>query len=74
MWSWLAPRGCMLINPKDYGEAQDAIRCRYGFAWIERRLELNGYESFSLEVPDHATARLLQRAHSVNLPQVLMEV
>jgi hypothetical protein len=27
----------------------------------------------SLEVPDHATARLLQRAPSVNLPRVLTE-
>jgi hypothetical protein len=40
MWSWLAPRGCMLIDPKSEGEAQDAILVRYGFAWIERKLEL----------------------------------
>jgi hypothetical protein len=71
MWSWLAPRGCMLIDPKDEGEAQDAIIVRYGFAWIERRRELNGYEAFSLEVPDHATARLVQRAPNVNLPRPL---
>jgi hypothetical protein len=73
MWSWPAPRGCMLIDPKTYGEAQDAILVRYGFAWIERRMELNGYEAFSIEVPDHETARLMQRAPSVNLPRVLME-
>jgi hypothetical protein len=73
MWSWLAPRGCMLIDPKDEGEAQDAILVRYGFAWIERKRELNGYEAFSIECPDHATARLLQRAPEVNLPRVLME-
>jgi hypothetical protein len=73
MWSWLAPRGCMLIDPKTEGEAQDAILVRYGFAWIERRRELNGYEAFSIEVPDHATARLLQRAPDINLPRVLME-
>jgi hypothetical protein len=46
---------------------------RYGFAWIERKKELNGYEAFSLEVPDHATARLVQRAPDVNLPRVLMQ-
>jgi hypothetical protein len=73
MWSWLAPRGCMLIDPKNEGEAQDAILVRYGFAWIERKRELNGYEAFSIEVPDHATARLVQRAPDVNLPRVLME-
>ena len=69
----LAPRGYMLIDPKAEGEAQDAILVRYGFAWIERKRELNGYEASSIEVPDHATARLLQRAPDVNLPQVLME-
>jgi hypothetical protein len=73
MWSWLAPRGCMLIDPKNEGEAQDAILVRYGFAWIERKREFNRYEAFSLEVPDHATARLLQRAPDVNLTRVLME-
>jgi hypothetical protein len=70
MWSWLAPRGCTLINPETYGEAQDAILLRYDFAWIERRLELNGYEAFSAEIPDHATARLMQRAPNINLAQV----
>jgi hypothetical protein len=73
MWSWLMPRGCMLIDPATYGEAQDAILVRYGFAWIERKRELNGYEAFSIEVPDHATARLVQRTPEVNLPRVLME-
>jgi hypothetical protein len=73
MWSWLAPRGCMLIDPKSHGEAQDAILVRYGFAWIERKRELNGYEAFSIEVPDHALARLIQRAPDINLPRVLME-
>jgi hypothetical protein len=73
MWSWLAPRGCMLIDPEDEGEAQDALIIRYGFCWIERKRELNGYEAFSVEVPDHATARLIQRAPEINLPRVLME-
>jgi hypothetical protein len=73
MWSWLAPRGCMLIEPKNEGEAHDAILVRYGFAWIERKRELNGYEAFSIELPDHATARLVQRAPDVNLARVLME-
>jgi hypothetical protein len=73
MWSWLVPCGCMPLNPKSYGEAQDAILVRYGFAWIERRMELNGYEAFSIEVPDHATARLVQRAPNAKLPRVLME-
>jgi hypothetical protein len=66
-------RGCTLIDPKSHGEAQDAIIIRYGFAWIERKRELNGYEAFSIEVPDHATARLLHGAPTVNLPRVLME-
>jgi hypothetical protein len=73
MWSWLAPRGCMLIDPKTEGEAQDAILVRYGFAWIERKRELSGYEAFSIEVLDHATARLLQRAPDINLPRVLTQ-
>jgi hypothetical protein len=73
IWSWLVPRGCMLIDPQTYGEVQDAILIRYGFAWIERKLELYGYEAFSIEVPDHALARLIQRAPNINLPRVLME-
>jgi hypothetical protein len=73
MWSWLAPRGYMLIDPKNEGEEQDAIIIRYGFAGIERKRELNGYEAFSIEIPDHATARLMQRAPSINLPRVLIE-
>lgn len=72
MWSWLAPRGCMLIDPKNEGEAQDAILVRYGFAWIERR-RLSGYEAFSIECPDHATARLMQRCPDVNLPCVWLQ-
>ena len=63
----------MLIHPKDYGEAQDAIIVRYGFAWIEHKLALYGYEAFSIEVPDHALARLMQRAPGINLPRVLEE-
>jgi hypothetical protein len=48
MWSWLAPRGAMLLDPEGEGESQDCILVRYGFCWVERRRELNGYEAFSL--------------------------
>jgi hypothetical protein len=53
LWSWLDPRGAMLIDPKDEGETQDAILVRCGLAWVVRKRELVAYEAFTLEAPDH---------------------
>jgi hypothetical protein len=70
MWSWLQPRGSMLLDPKDEGESQNALLVRYGVAWLEHK-RLAAYTAFSIEACDHALARLMQRAPGVNLPRVL---
>jgi hypothetical protein len=71
LWSWLEPRGAMLIDPKDEGESQDAILVRYGLAWVVKKRELVGYEAFTLEAPDHALARMLQRAPGTDIREAL---
>jgi hypothetical protein len=70
-WCWLQPRGCILADARDHGEAQDAILVRYGLGWGKR--ELACYLAFSLEVPDHCLARLIQRAPGADLHAVLRQ-
>jgi hypothetical protein len=48
LWSWLEPRGAMLLDAKDEGEAQDAILVRYGLAWVVKKRDLVAYEAFTL--------------------------
>jgi hypothetical protein len=71
LWSWLDPRGAMLADAKDEGESQDAILVRYGLAWVVRKRELTAYEAFTLEAPDHALARMLQRSPSTDIKVAL---
>jgi hypothetical protein len=54
-------------------ETQDAILVRYGLAWVIKKRELVAYEAFTLEAPDHALARMLQRAPSTGIKQALHE-
>jgi hypothetical protein len=71
LWSWLDPRGAMLLDPRDEGESQDAILVRYGLAWVVRKRDLVAYEAFTLEAPDHALARMLQRAPGTDIKAAL---
>jgi hypothetical protein len=71
LWSWLDPRGAMLIDPKDEGETQDAILVRYGLAWVVKKRDLVAYEAFTLEAPDRALARMLQRAPGTDIREAL---
>jgi hypothetical protein len=71
LWSWLDPRGAMLADPTEPGETQDAILVRYGLAWVVRKREVVGYEEFTLEAPDHALARMLQRSPGTDLKVAL---
>jgi hypothetical protein len=71
LWSWLDPRGAMLIDPKDEGETQDAILVRCGLAWVVRKRDLVAYEAFTLEAPDHALARMLQNAPGTDIREAL---
>jgi hypothetical protein len=71
LWTWLQPRGAILADAQDYGEAQDAVLVRYGLGWGKR--ELVCYLAFSLEVPDHCLARLIQRAPGADLHEVLRQ-
>jgi hypothetical protein len=40
LWTWLQPRGCILADARDHGEAQDAILVRRALQkWLIRRLD-----------------------------------
>jgi hypothetical protein len=71
LWSWLDPRGAMLADAKDVGETQDAILVRYGLAWVVKKRHLAAYEAFTLEAPDHALARMLQRSPGTDIREAL---
>jgi hypothetical protein len=71
LWTWLQPRGCILADSDDPGEQQDAILVRYGIGWGKRTLVC--YLAFSLEIPDHCLARMIQRAPRTDLHAALRQ-
>jgi hypothetical protein len=73
LWSFLDPRGALLTDPADPGEEQDAIISRYGLSWVSKKRQLVGYLAFSIEAPDHALAKMLQRAVGTDIRQALHE-
>jgi hypothetical protein len=70
LWTWLQPRGCILADG-DYGEQQDAVLVRYGLGWVKRQLVC--FLAFSLEIPDHCLARMIQRAPRADLHAALRQ-
>jgi hypothetical protein len=60
--SWLAPSPAVIAAPKDFGEAQDCTLCCYCVAWPTPPFGIRLCSAWSLEVPDHAAGRYLQRA------------
>jgi hypothetical protein len=60
--SWLAPSLPVIANPKDHGERQDCTLVCYVVAWPTPPFGIRLCSAWSLEVPDHAAGRYLQRA------------
>jgi hypothetical protein len=71
LWSFLDPRGALLADPTGPGEEQDAVISRYGLLWVAKRRQLVGYLAFSIEAPDHALARMLQRSAGTDIRAAL---
>jgi hypothetical protein len=71
--SWLAPSPPVIANPKHLGEAQACTLACYCVAWPSPfGIELRS--AWSLEVPDHAAGRFLQRAgRNADLRSALFE-
>jgi hypothetical protein len=59
--SWLAPSPAVIASPKDHGEAQDCTLVCYAVAYPTPPFGIRLCSAFSLEVPDHAGGRYLQR-------------
>ena len=59
--SWLAPSPPVIADPKDHGERQECTLVCYCVAWPSP-FGIRLCSAWSLEVPDHAGARYLQRA------------
>jgi hypothetical protein len=61
--SWLAPSPPVIAAPRDHGERQNCTLCCYAVAWPQPPFKILQVRSaWSLEVPDHAAGRYLQRA------------
>jgi hypothetical protein len=60
--SWLAPSPPVIADPKDHGERQECTLVCYAVAWPTPPFGIRLCSAWSLEVPDHAAGRYLQRA------------
>ena len=60
--SWLAPSPPVIANPKDFSERQACTLVCYAVAWPTPPFGFELRSAWSLEVPDHAAGRYLQRA------------
>jgi hypothetical protein len=70
--AWLSPTAPIIANPVG-GEAQDCILACFLVAWPPTPQCLQCHRAWALEVPDHAAARLLQRAPETDLRTALFE-
>jgi hypothetical protein len=60
--SWLAPSPPVIASPKDHGQRQECTLACYAVAWPTPPFGIKVCSAWSLEVPDHAGGRYLQRA------------
>jgi len=60
--SWLAPSPPVIADPKRHGERQECTLVCYCVAWPSPPFGIRLCSAWSLEVPDHAAGRFLQRA------------
>ncbi len=61
-FSWLAPSPPVIADPKDHGERQACTLVCYLCAWPTPPFGIKVCSAWSIEVPDHAAGRYLQRA------------
>jgi hypothetical protein len=60
--TWLAPSRHVIADPKDHGQRQDCTLVCYIAAWSTPPFGIRLCSAWSLEIPDHAAGRFLQRA------------
>jgi hypothetical protein len=60
--SWLAPSPPVIADPKDHGEAQACTLVCYVVAWPSPFGGIRLCSAWTMECPDHAAGRFLQRA------------
>jgi hypothetical protein len=63
----------MFAEPQHRGELQDCLLVCYAAAWPPTPKSIRVHSAWALEVPDHAAARLLQRAPEADLRAALFE-
>jgi hypothetical protein len=69
--NWLHPRGSLIISD-DPSDRQDCIVVSYLHCHANRRT-FTAYRACSIECPDHATARMLQRAPGTDITLALRQ-
>jgi hypothetical protein len=72
LWAWPEPRGSVIISDAP-SDRQDCVVMLFGGASAAPRHDLCGYASGSVEVPDHALGRLLQRSVGADIGAALQE-
>jgi len=70
--SWLTPTKSIVLDPKG-SENQDVILCCFLLAWPPAPKALQVHRAWAVEIPDHASGRLLQRDPQVDLRSALFE-
>ena len=72
--SWLSPTAPIIANPQHQRETQDCTLICYFLAWPQTARSIVAHSAWAAEIPDHAAARLLQRApRAADLRTVLFE-
>jgi hypothetical protein len=72
-WRELAAHRHLIDAPTDPGEGQDCICIHIALFWTKTRATVSSYQSWLVEVSDHAAARLLQHAPTANLGRCLFD-
>jgi hypothetical protein len=72
--SWIAPSPPVILDPKNPAEQQECLLCCYAVAWPTPPFGIRLRSAWSLEVPDHAAGRYLQRiGENADLKSALFE-
>jgi hypothetical protein len=72
--SWIAPSPPVILDPKNPAEQQECLLCCYAVAWPTPPFGIRLCSPWSLEVPDRAAGRYLQRiGENADLKSALFE-
>ncbi len=69
---WLEPHGPLIVDARDEGEKQDCILAHFAVAGPSSNHSSMLLHAWSIEAPDHALARLLQRSPTADLKKILL--